>query len=296
METSAGLESLSGDFIELREAWAVIWRGRWWIVLASALGLLAAAVFVQLYPRIYRAEVVLMPVEATASGPLGDLGNLGPLASLAGVNLGGAESQTVETTALLTSRHFTLDFIRRRNLMPTLFAPKWDPANNTWLVSGDRIPTDGDAFKVFDQRVRGLTQDKKTSLLTLTVEWRDPALAADWANGLVADVNEEMRRRAITEADATIDLLQRQITQTQVVQLREALYKTLESEVKRKTFAMVREEYALRVIDPAAPAAAKEYVFPRRTPFLLGGLLAGGFAAALALLVIRLWRRAPAAG
>jgi uncharacterized protein involved in exopolysaccharide biosynthesis len=180
--------------------------------------------------------------------------------------------------------------------MPTLFARKWDVANNAWLVAADRIPTDGDAFKLFDRRVRGLTQDKKTSLLTLTVEWRDPALAADWANGLVADVNEEMRRRAITEADATIDLLQRQISQTEVVQLREALYKTLESEVKRKTFAMVRDEYALRVIDPAAPAAAREYVFPRRTPFMLGGLLAGALAAALALLAIRLWRRSPSEG
>jgi len=41
-------------------------------------------------------------------------------------------------------------------------------------------------------------------MLTISVEWRDRDVAAQWANQLVAQLNEEMRQRAIDEATGMI--------------------------------------------------------------------------------------------
>lgn len=262
--------------VDLAEMRRVLWANRWLVLSAVLIFAIGAGVVTFALPRYYEARTTMLPVEPVPlSGGLGSLGNLGNLASLAGVTLGQGADRSIEAMALLKSRQFTMNFIRDHDLFPPMFQDQWDTTHGRWNVTGDKVPTDGDAFERFDQRIRRISQDKKTGIISLSIRWSDPKIASELANDLVARLNMAMQARAVAEAEAAISQLQSELENTDIVPLRLALSQVLESEVKNRTLAAVRTEFAMRVVDPAVPPALKEYVFPRRTVFVGGGALVG---------------------
>ena len=64
-----------------------------------------------------------------------------------------------------------------------MFPGKWDAEKKKWKDRND-VPTDWEAFRMFDKNIRLVSVDRKSGLVTLTIDWKDPALAAAWANSL----------------------------------------------------------------------------------------------------------------
>jgi uncharacterized protein involved in exopolysaccharide biosynthesis len=83
------------------------------------------------------------------------------------------------------------------------------------------------------------------------IRWKDPKLAAAWANGLVKAANSYLREKAIREAERDIAYLNEQVSKTNVVEAQRTIYSLLEQELNKEMIARGREEYALKVIDPA---------------------------------------------
>src|SRR5262245_56799956 len=112
---------------DLRALVIRLWRARLLILASTALGLLLSVAYVLVATPKYRAQVVMIPSESseTDAGLRGAMGELGGLASLAGVKLGG-DNQTAEAIALLKAQQFTTEFIEQNNLLPVLFANRWD--------------------------------------------------------------------------------------------------------------------------------------------------------------------------
>jgi uncharacterized protein involved in exopolysaccharide biosynthesis len=129
------------------------------------------------------------------------------------------------------------------------------------------------AVKEFKEGELSIRDDKRTGLLTIDVDWEDPAVAAKWANGFVALANERLRARAIDEATRNIAFLNAQIPQTSVVEVQRAIYNLIESETKTLMLANVRMEFAFTVIDPAVPPERKYR--PKRSVYVLFGLFLG---------------------
>src|SRR5688572_7968341 len=256
-----------GDDIDLREIVLTLWRRRWWLIASVALftSLFAAVAF--LMTPIYRASTVAIPAmnDRSGLGALGPaLGQLGGLASLAGINIGNPGSQTEEALAVLRSREFTEDFIRDRDLMPLFFADRWDAEARTWKGDAEDAPTLAQAFKYFDGSVRRILQDKKTSLVTLSIEWRDPVVAAAWANDLIARLNAEMRVRAIASTNASMGYLEKELGSTTTIETREAINRLIEAQINQRMLANVTEQYALRVVDRALPPDARDVARPKK--------------------------------
>ncbi len=214
----------------------------------AALSALAAALLMT--PQ-YRAEVLLAPVSDPNENEsyISQFGEFGGIAALAGINLNHKDRKS-ESVATLRSRQFTDQFILDRQLERVLFARFWDPEHERWKSEKD-TPTPWDTFELFDKKVRSIREDKSTGLITLSIEWQDPELAAQWANELVASVNAVLRQRAVADSDRAIDFLQGQLTRTSVVELQQALHRLIESEMKKSILANINEEYAFKVIDPA---------------------------------------------
>src|SRR3569623_3798652 len=91
----------------------------------------------------------------------------------------------------------------------------WDPQKQTCLVK-DQIdaPTLRRANQVFDGNIRTISQDKKTGLITLAIEWKDPEEAARWANLLVERLNQHERQVAIGEAEKSLAYLKNELAKT----------------------------------------------------------------------------------
>ena len=159
--------------------------------------------------------------------------------------------------------------------MPELFARKWDAERKQWKVSGDAQPTLAKANKYFDKKIREITQDKKTGLVTLRVIWKDRIEAAEWANDLARRLNEEMRTRALRREDLAVGFLNHELQSTTEVVAREAIGRLIESELKQRMLANVTQEYAFRVVDRALPPDSDDRVGPHRLQLIIGGAIAG---------------------
>jgi uncharacterized protein involved in exopolysaccharide biosynthesis len=286
----------SDESIDIGMLLTRLWRGRVWIGACIALfgGAFAAVAFIM--TPVYRATTVLIPAgtESTGSGGLGSaLGSLGGLASLAGVSLGGRGSTTEEALAVLGSRQFTDGFIARMNLMPELFADRWDPVRKGWKPDR-QPPTSARAFAYFDKVVRSFNEDKKTGLVTVRIDWRDRVKAAEWANALVQSLNAEMRARAITQADASVAYLQRELAETTVLDTRTSISRLVGNAVNQRMLANVTEQYAFRVIDKAVPADVDDVVKPKKLIMIGTGILLGLIVGVILVLALREQRQAGA--
>lgn len=275
--------------IDLVDVWRTLVAGRTLIAVLTLLSVAAAAAFAFLATPVYRAETLLVPVE-NSDKTTTPLLQLGALESLAGIGAGGGAS--AEALAALSSRVFTDAFIREEKLMPVLYSERWDAARGTWKA-GEEIPTAWDAYQTFNRQVRFVSKDVKTGLVTLAIEWRDPDLAAQWANRLVQRINAERRAEAIREAETSITYLKEQLAETSLVEMQQAIYQLIEAKIKKIMVAKSLDEYAFKVIDPAVPP--QEISSPRRVPLILLGLLFGLIVSALVVLVrARISGRAPA--
>jgi uncharacterized protein involved in exopolysaccharide biosynthesis len=270
--------------LDLRALYDRLMRRRWWIIACWVCFMAASLAAAFVITPVYRATVVLASASAernTESSSLTSaLGQLGSLASLAGINVGNNDAATEEALAVFRSRQLTERFISEKNLMPELFASKWDAKNGRWAVDEKHQPTPAKAYRYFDKNVRTIAKDKKTGLVTLQVEWRDRKEAAAWANELVQRLNAEMRDRAIAKADASLGYLEKELVRTPEVGMREAIYRLIEGQVRQRMLADVTEEYAFRVVDRAMAPDADDPAWPPRKAVLLAagsflGLMAG---------------------
>lgn len=254
-----------------------LWQKRLWLLLSMFLftAIFTAAAF--LVTPVYRSSAVLVAASSDRnSGLMGAaISQFGGLASLVGINAGSNSSEVEETLAVLRSRQFTEDFIKDNNLLPKLFYRDWDATNNRWRGDSQDQPSMAKAYKFFNKNVRSVLQDRNTSLITLQIDWSDRKDAAAWVNQLVERINEEMRRRAITQADASLGFLESELKQTSLVAEQEAINRLIEAQIKARMFANVTPEYAFRFVDRATMADKQDAVWPVKPLFVIGGLIIG---------------------
>lgn len=284
-----------GETLDVRTALRLLLRKRWWIIASVVL---STAVFASAAFRkpVYRAVTVLIPVSSERGNFVGAgsaLGQLGGLASLAGLSLNGNDAATAEALGVMRSRQFSEKFIVDDNLMPQLFAKAWDSRAGTWRADVHPVPTLWKAYRYFDKGIRTVLQDNKSGLITLQIDWTDRNAAAAWANELVKRLNSEMRARAIASADASIAFLEKELTTTNVVEMREAINRIIEAQEKQRMVATVTEEFAFRVVDSASPPDADDPVKPRKFLLLVAGPMVG---LALSIACILIFAQANGAG
>lgn len=260
----------------------LLWKGKRLIVCVALVVAAVATVIALVLPKTYEAHVLIEPVlKDSREGGMGSaLGQLGGLAALAGLSLNGGGAKA-EALATLQSEVLTEKYIRDQNLLPILYAKKWNAQTRTWAVSDPKkIPTLWRANEYFGKDVRNVIEDKKTGLYTLSISWTDPVLAARWANDLVELTNNYMRRAAIEQAEANIVYLTAKADKTTTVEMKTTIYTLMQSELKSAMMAEGSQQFALKVIDPAVPpekAASPKPVLWALASFVAALFLTAGY-------------------
>jgi uncharacterized protein involved in exopolysaccharide biosynthesis len=254
-------------------------RGKW-LVAGSTLLLATAFGFLAIFSvRMYRAETVVAIVEEDGAAISGGVsGQLGRLAGLAGLNIGGGSTNRLELLAFLSSRQLAATFIEREQLMPLLFPERWDSGAKAWRtnkVTGE--PTMDEAVSRLRRNVLDIEQDAVSGMVNISVEHRDPAMAASLANAFVAAGNSEMRSRVSREATKGLEFLNRELSTTQNVEIRQAMYELVQRQLNSKMLTSVREEYAYKIVDPAIVPDAKRFVRPLPLVYVAIGAFFGAF-------------------
>lgn len=251
------------DTIDLIALWRLLWAHKLLIAIAAGVFGAIAVVLALTATHIYRAEVVVTPVADSGVGGAASrlAGQFGGLASLAGIDLGSSGVAVLEAQAVLESRRMIEEFVRRNDLVEQLLPP------------GSEQSTVWHAVEKFRNTAVTIQTDELDGTTTVAVEWKDPAVAAGWANGLVTLANELMRTKALADSKRNIEYLTRQIAATNVVEMQRVMYGLIENETKTQMLANARAEYAFTIVDPAAVPEAR--VRPKRRLMVATGIAIG---------------------
>ncbi|NNN90649.1 LPS O-antigen length regulator, partial [Vibrio sp. 2-2(9)] len=265
---------------------------------------IVAVTYAILLPNIYKSEAILAPAELSGNSSLSKVaGQFGGLAALAGVSLGGSQSNKADLAVeVMKSRQFVEGFIKKHDLLVPIMASKgWKPssdelvyddeiyntANNEWIrePSGLRgvVPTSQEAYDVFSKEIFSVTQDKESGLYNVSVLFYSPHIAKEWVDWLVSDINSVMRVRAIDEARKNLQYLENQLVKTSFSEMQNTFYKLIEEQTKTLMLAEVQEEFAFKVIDPAVVPEVKSK--PGRAMISIFGLVLGGILGVAIVLV-----------
>ena len=271
---------VSDDKISLRQIWRILWRGKGTVIAATTIFALGSIAYALLATEIYRAEVLLAPAAEQSTPMIG--GQLGGLAALAGLSVG--EGNDVVSLAVLQSREFARDFIEQLDLMPIFFEEEWDAEKNRWREDDPtKAPDVRDGVKFFHEEIFEVSEERRTGLVTVAIEWTDPDVAAEWASILVHRLNDRLRERALQEAQTNVAYLQSEMAKATLVTLQESIGRLLEAELPKLMLAKGNEEFAFKIVDPAVPP--RERVRPKRALTAIIGTILGGLLGIFIVLV-----------
>jgi uncharacterized protein involved in exopolysaccharide biosynthesis len=269
------------DFVMFRRSLRTLgclFRLRWKLFAFVSLStILIFAAYAYLATPTYESRIVLAPVrqEEGGLGLSAILSQFGSVSDLAGLTpLGGAEQHNA--MAILRSRAFSEQIIAEfelwREMFPSHFA---DVATQAGDESAPGRPSRDDIWIEFDRNVRGIAQDQRTGLTTVSIRLADRRVAAEVANAIAPRLNEEVRKRVLHEAASSREFLEQQLAQTEAVELKQAIYRLIENQIRRQVLANSRPELALVLIDPAVVSDPERIHAPRRALALISGVLLG---------------------
>ena len=241
------------------------------LLVLAVLGAAAGVGISYLFTPLYKADAVLIPSdEILGLNDLGALGNLGGLASLVGLGKSGnKQNEAIDT---LKSRALVRSFIEENGILPIILHDRWDSAGKRWKVdSQGHVPTLEDGYKAFDKNILNVVENRKTSLINISVTWEDPVLAKKWTDGLIDAANDRLRTQAIDRSTRTLEYLEKISTTMSITEVKATIYKLIETEIKKQMIAAGGKDYAFRVVDPAVLPEHKDS--PKRSLFLILGAL-----------------------
>jgi uncharacterized protein involved in exopolysaccharide biosynthesis len=291
------------DEIDLKELFMVLWSGKWLVSAITGVAAVVSVASALMLPNIYTANTLLAPAEQSGGGMGALMQQYGGLASLAGVSLpGGDEASRAQLgMALMTSRGFIGEFVERRKIMPELMAvDAWnlqtdevsydpevfDSTTGEWVreveAPFEPKPSSLEAHEAFKE-ILGVSQDKQTGYVTVSIDHKSPTLAAQWVNWLVEDVNAAVKAQDVAEAEKSIEYLREQVTNTSLADLQAVFFDLIQSQTETVMLAEVRQEYVFKTIDPAV--APEEKSKPSRVLICVMGTLLGGMLGVFIVLI-----------
>lgn len=295
---------IQNDEIDLVELWHAVWAGKFIIIAISVIFAVSSIFFALSIPNTYKASAILAPVsDEDGAGGLGALaGQFGGLASMAGIELGGGgNDKTALTLEIIKSRSFIENYIIKHKLaVPIMAGENWDMAtdtlildnelydqvNNQWIrevsLPKKTIPSSWESFKAFSELL-SISQDEKTQMITIAIEFLSPTMAQQWLTWLISDVNEFVRNQDQKEAQDSIDYLTEQLKNIQVTSMETVFFQLIEEQTKNMMLTKVKAEYVLKTVDPSQ--VPDEKAGPKRAFIVVLGTVFGGMLSVLIVLI-----------
>ena len=297
------------DEINLRELFTVLWVDKIKIIAVTAMFAILSVFYALSVPNQYKASALLVPAQQQTGGISGALAQLGGIASLAGVSLGsGDSSESQIAQRIMQSWSFIEDFIKTNNLEIDVFAAEgWDRASGKleidedlynsgttqWLVKNDEtnkvgMPSSWQLFETFTE-ILSVSEDKKTGLVSMSIEYYSPQLAKQWLDMYISAINKHMQERQMAKVTRNIEYLEAQIAKTTIAEMQEVFYTIIEEQLKSKMLAEANPDYAFVAVSPSMVPEQKSQ--PKRALICILGTLLGGMLSELLMVLVMHYAR-----
>ncbi len=288
--------------LDLKKLFIILWSEKIKIIVITVFFALASLFYALSLPNLYQSTALLASSQSDNSGLTGSLSQLGGLASLAGVNLGSAESSEVQIAQeIMKSWSFIESFIKENDLSVKVYAANgwnkstnkleidpdiYDSKNKKWLYENkDNIvgpPSSWELFEAFSSMLT-VSEDRESGLVSVSIEYYSPHISKQWVDLYVKAINEHMQERQVTKVTNNINYLQAQIEKSTIAEMRNIFYTIIAEQTKNKMVAEASPDYAFIAVSPSMVPELKSQ--PTRSIICIIGTLLGGMIATLIILL-----------
>lgn len=301
------LNNIYDDEIDLSELFHVLWDKIFYIGAITSIFSLISIIYALMLPNIYQSKATLMAVEQS-SGMSGMVGRYSGMASLAGISLESKSgSKDQEAIARIKSfDFFSNNFLPNIKLENLMAVKKWNQASNTltydandfntesrqWLRKAkpprSNVPTSQEAYEEFIE-IMSVNKDKKTLLVTLSVEHKSPFIAQQWVEIMINQIDQVMRDQDRQTATKSIEYLNSLAPTVFNEDIKKALSALQQEQMKRLMMVEANDNYVFKVLDsPIAPELKSQ---PKRSLIVIWGTILGMVLSALGVLVFNYTRK-----
>lgn len=258
------------DDVDFNKMFKFIWLKRFHILLITIVFTLVSGFYAVSLPNVYKATAVLAPASQNSKDGLGGLASqYGSLAAIAGINLNSAtgENKIEHAVQMLKSWPYIESFLIKNDLKSTFVATKgwysesdqlefdseiFDNEQQVWLKDNGKTlePSSYETFEQF-KKLLSVNIDKETGLINLSVEHFSPYVAMNTVNLLKLDINEYFKSLDREEAEKSIALLSKKVSETNNNEILQAFYNMIEAQTKTLIMVEVKEEYLMKTLVPA---------------------------------------------
>lgn len=289
--------SHSKNEINLGELFEVLWKGKWLILTTTSFLSILSIIYSLSLPNIYESKALLNPI-GEQSQLNKSVQSFGGLASLAGINLPATGSNAIKAKEKLYTLSFFTDNILPNIYLPDLMAVKfWDTSNNkivydesifneanqSWVRDvKNLIPSPQESYRQFIDKLQ-VSEDISTGFVTISVQHQSPIIAKEWVELVVNEINYFFRVKDKLEAQAAMDYLSSQMTQTSFAEIKQVIAELLQQKMQQLTLVEATNYYVYEYIDP--PVIMEEKSQPARAIICIMGALFGAFFGVLIVLI-----------
>ena len=144
------------------------------------------------------------------------------------------------------------------------------------------IPSSQEAYEEF-MKIMSVNKDKKTLLVTLSVEHQSPFIAQQWVEIMIDQIDQVMRDQDRQTATKSIEYLNSLAPTVNYEDIKRALSALQQEQMKRLMMVEANDNYIFKVLDsPIAPELKSQ---PRRALIVILGTILGMVLSALGVLV-----------
>jgi len=260
---------LKDDLINIKNFVLILWKEKITILTSTLLIAVLVVIYSLSLPNIYSSKALVLP-SSNQSEAGSAFGRYSALASLSGVTLPSLSvSSTDEALVILSSfKFFSESFLSEIKLPDLMAEGHWDPSvnkmiydpsiydekQNIWVreVSPPKnvIPSTQESYRAFIKDFLNVSQDVKTSVISISIKHQSPVIAMEWASLLVELINKELRNDQTKRSLISIDYLNSQMAQTSYNETRLSLSRLIEQEVEKLMLVEANEEYIFKIIEP----------------------------------------------
>lgn len=271
------------DDINVRELFSIIWNKKKFLAISLSFSAVIAIIIALYLPNIFTSSAILSPADDQQSNA--GMSQAAGLASIVGMTLPAqAADKTTEAIERVQSFEFFNKFFLPNILLKDLMAvSRWNSESNdisyirslinspegTWR---NEEPSSQSAYKQY-KKMMTISQDKKTSFVTLSIKHKSPFVAQEWAQLIIDKINQSMRDEDKNKALRSVKYLNTQIRQTSYEQVKQSISALQQQQFKSLMLIEANDDYIFKVLNsPIAPEFKSE---PRRSLIVIFGTLIG---------------------
>ena len=240
-------------------------------------------------PNEYRAKITLVDADMESGDLSSTSSRLNSFAGVVGVNLDeqtGSKSKVA--LEIMTSWAFIESFIYSNKIEAKLVAVKgwnestnklnfnseiYDFKNSEWIAEK---PTSFNLYKNFSKRLK-IRVDKKTSIITLSIDYYSPVIAKEWVELYVQEINQHMQDRQMTRTNLNIEYLTAEVNKTSIKEMKEVFYNLIAEQIKSQMIISASSQSTFVTV--SKPMVPEEKSKPVRSKIVIIATLIAGFLA-----------------